>query len=112
MHPCAPDACRARQAKFSPIFPQLSPYFFFPNFCPRVGDPREGSGDVAIPPARGPRDGRCREPGLEEGVMFGAKASRRANVPSVPHVAAAALAPPMSCSQAPASGRLRPPAVV
>ena len=45
-------ARRARWAKFFPISPHVSPPF--PNFGPRVGGPREGRGDVAFPPARGP----------------------------------------------------------
>ena len=35
-----------------PLFSQFSP--LFPVFCPRFGDPREGRGDVAIPPTHGP----------------------------------------------------------
>ena len=52
-----PGSHGARRAKFSPTFPQLSP--FFPFFCPHVGT-LERAG--------------VREPGLEEGVMFGGKA--------------------------------------
>ena len=44
-------ARRQRRARLSPIFPQLSP--LFPIFCPWVGDPREGTGDVAILPTCG-----------------------------------------------------------
>ena len=45
-------ARRARRAQISPIFPRLAPLFAI--FCARVADPREGRGDVAIPPTRGP----------------------------------------------------------
>ena len=38
--------------KVSPYFPGCPPFFLF--FFLHVGDPREGRGDVAIPPARGP----------------------------------------------------------
>ena len=38
--------------KVFPCFPGCPP--LFPIFCPRVGDPEEGTGGVAIPPTRGP----------------------------------------------------------
>ena len=48
------ESTLARRAKFPPIFPQFSPSF--PIFCPRVGDPQEGRGDVTpLPPAWPPK---------------------------------------------------------
>ena len=63
---------RTGRARQSFLDSPASPPPFPPFFCARVGDPREGRGDVAIPPTRGPP--RRQGLGREEGEMFGGEA--------------------------------------